>query len=73
MHISFSLDGQVHRANPVVDTSFGNDLINFFLTSVGATLTEIRDVDIRFVCLYAQQRPNCYLFMKPIRCLRYLS
>ena len=49
MHISFSLDGRIHRSNNIADTSFGSDLINFFLTSVGATFTEIRDVEIRFV------------------------
>lgn len=46
MHISFSLDGTVHQLAPQ-SNSFPSDFIQFFLNSVGATLSEIKDVELR--------------------------
>ena len=46
MHISFSLDGHVHQVNPQT-SSFPSDMVQFFLNSVGATLTEIKEVELR--------------------------
>ena len=47
MHVSFSLDGRVHTVEPK-DTSFKADVVDFFLGSVGATLTEIKEVELRY-------------------------
>ena len=46
MHVSLSLDGRVHTVEPK-DTSFRADVVDFFLSSVGATLTEIKEVELR--------------------------
>ena len=49
LHISFSLDGRSHLANPAKSLSLTSDLVDFFLNSVGATLTEIKEVELRLV------------------------
>ena len=46
MRVSFSLNGTAHVHNSRPST-FKSDIIDFFLTSVGATLTEITDVELR--------------------------
>ena len=47
MHVSLSLDGRVHSVEPR-DTSFKADVVDFFLSSIGATLTEIKEVGLRY-------------------------
>ena len=47
MHVSLSLDGRVHSVEPR-DTSFKADVVDFFLSSIGATLTEIKEVELRY-------------------------
>jgi hypothetical protein len=46
MSISFSLGGKAYQANKP-PASFASDIIDFFLNSIGVTLTEIKDVEIR--------------------------
>ena len=45
--LSFSLDGRVHSA--AKSDSLTADIIDFFLTSVGATITEMKDVELKYV------------------------
>ncbi len=47
MHVSLSLDGRVHTVEPA-KPSFKSDIVDFFLSSVGATLTEIKEVELRY-------------------------
>ncbi|KAK7492082.1 hypothetical protein BaRGS_00016746 [Batillaria attramentaria] len=53
LRVSFSLNGTPHIQNSK-PTTFKADVIDFFLTSVGATLTEITDVELRMA--YFQQK-----------------
>ncbi|KAG8198774.1 hypothetical protein JTE90_007084 [Oedothorax gibbosus] len=46
VHFSFSPRGTVHRATPRV-SSLQGDIIDALLNSVGATLTEVKDAEIR--------------------------
>ncbi|CAH1799951.1 unnamed protein product [Owenia fusiformis] len=46
MRISFSLGGTVYKTQPT-EPSIKSDIVDFFLNSVGVTLTEIRQVEIR--------------------------
>jgi hypothetical protein len=48
MRVSFSLNGTAHVQKDKPST-FRSDIVDFFLTSVGATLTEITDVELRLV------------------------
>ena len=50
MHVSFSLNGTPHVVNRG-PSSFASDIIDFFLNSVGATLTEIKGVELRCAIL----------------------
>ncbi|KAL3882618.1 hypothetical protein ACJMK2_028943 [Sinanodonta woodiana] len=47
MHISFSLHGTVHESIKTDQTTIVSDIFEFFLSSVGATLTEMKDVELR--------------------------
>ena len=47
MRVSFSLDGKVHAVLPPEGKSVKSDIIDFFLNSVGATLTEIKEVELK--------------------------
>ena len=47
MRVSFSLNGNAHVHGPKPST-FKSDIIDFFLTSVGATFTEMSDVELRY-------------------------
>ena len=51
MHVSFSLNGTAHVAKENKPTIV-SDIVDFFLSSVGATLTEMKDVELRLVILY---------------------
>ncbi|KAL8570903.1 hypothetical protein ACOMHN_023576 [Nucella lapillus] len=53
LRVSFSLNGTAHVQNNK-PSSFKSDIIDFFLTSVGATFTEITDVELRMA--YFQQK-----------------
>ncbi|GFR31245.1 vacuolar protein sorting-associated protein 13 [Trichonephila clavata] len=46
VHFSFSPRGTVHRATPQI-SSLQGDILDLLLNSVGATLTEVKDVEIR--------------------------
>lgn len=46
LHVSFSLNGVAHVAHEVPST-FTSDILDFFLSSVGVTLTEVKDVELR--------------------------
>ncbi|GBN84202.1 Vacuolar protein sorting-associated protein 13 [Araneus ventricosus] len=46
VHLSFSPRGTVHRATPQT-SSLQGDILDLLLNSVGATLTEVKDVEIR--------------------------
>ncbi|KAF8773523.1 Vacuolar protein sorting-associated protein 13C like protein [Argiope bruennichi] len=46
VHFSFSPRGTVHRATPLT-SSLQGDILDLLLNSVGATLTEVKDVEIR--------------------------
>ncbi|XP_064629495.1 intermembrane lipid transfer protein VPS13A-like isoform X5 [Lineus longissimus] len=46
MSVSFSLGGKAYQANKP-PASFASDIIDFFLNSIGVTLTEIKDVELR--------------------------
>ena len=46
MHVSFSLNGTAYVAKENRPTIV-SDIIDFFLSSVGATLTEITDVELK--------------------------
>lgn len=60
MRVSFSLNGtaHVHSSKP---STFRSDIIEFFLTSVGATLTEITDVELRLVKFLVMIITNSWL------------
>ena len=45
-HVSFSLAGTVHSSDGA-PASLTADIVDFFLSSVGATLTEVKDVELR--------------------------
>ncbi|KAK3591108.1 hypothetical protein CHS0354_035920 [Potamilus streckersoni] len=47
MHISFSLHGTVHESVRSDQMTIVSDIFEFFLSSVGATLTEMKDVELR--------------------------
>ncbi|XP_048240040.1 vacuolar protein sorting-associated protein 13A-like isoform X2 [Haliotis rufescens] len=53
MRVSFSLNGTPHMVNQKPST-FTSDIVDFFLNSVGATLTEIKAVELRMA--YFQRR-----------------
>ncbi|XP_025099873.1 vacuolar protein sorting-associated protein 13A-like isoform X2 [Pomacea canaliculata] len=53
LRVSFSLSGTPHVMNSRPST-IRSDIIDFFLTSVGATLTDITDVELRLA--YFQQK-----------------
>ena len=46
MHVSFSLNGTAHVAKENKPTIV-SDIVDFFLSSVGATLTEMKDVELK--------------------------
>lgn len=46
VHFSFSPRGIVHKAEPD-PWSLQQDVVDFFLNSIGATLTEVKDVELR--------------------------
>lgn len=46
MHVSLSLDGRVHTVEKQ-KPSLKADVVDFFLSSIGATLTEIKEVELR--------------------------
>ncbi|CAL1544729.1 unnamed protein product [Lymnaea stagnalis] len=49
LHLSFSLNGKAYLApvNHVQNSSLKGDIVDFFLNSVGVTLTEIKNVELR--------------------------
>ena len=47
IHVSFSLDGKAHLSTHHKDSSLTDDIVDFFLSSVGATLTEIKEVELK--------------------------
>ena len=51
IHVSFSLDGKAHLSTAHKDSSLTDDIVDFFLSSVGATLTEIKEVELKLVNL----------------------
>ena len=49
LRVSFSMDGRIHSSQPQGADSVTSDLLDFFFNSVGATLTEIKDVELRYL------------------------
>ncbi len=47
LRVSFSLDGHVHSVKEHKGSSITSDVVDFFLNSVGATFTEIKEVELR--------------------------
>lgn len=47
-NLSFSVSGTTHTDNEKVESRATDTLINFFLESIGATITEFKDVKFRF-------------------------
>uniref|UniRef100_T1J6X9 Large ribosomal subunit protein uL13 n=1 Tax=Strigamia maritima TaxID=126957 RepID=T1J6X9_STRMM len=53
LNFSFSPRGVVHKTNPEPQ-SWKQDILNFFLNSIGATLTEVKDVELKMA--YYEQK-----------------
>jgi vacuolar protein sorting-associated protein 13A/C len=47
-NLSFSVNGTAHTDDKVVEYDTKETLVNFFLESIGATITEFKDVKFRF-------------------------
>jgi hypothetical protein len=45
------MDGRIHAAQPEGLESVTKDILDFFFTSVGATLTEVKDVELRYLII----------------------
>ena len=54
LHVSFSLNGTAHVAKENKPTIV-SDIVDFFLSSVGATLTEMKDVELKLVFFYSRK------------------
>lgn len=46
--MSFSVNGTIHTDDIDVKSELSNTILNFFLESIGATITEFKDVKFRF-------------------------
>ncbi|KAG1650405.1 Vacuolar protein sorting-associated protein 13C [Nymphon striatum] len=60
MSLSFSLRGTVYKSK-LEDPSFSQDIVDFFLESVGATFSEVKDVELKMAFLevrYALMSPE---------------
>lgn len=45
--VSFSLAGEAHLVNPKTKQGFGQGLLKFFLDSIGSTLTEVSEIELK--------------------------
>jgi hypothetical protein len=49
MHISLSMDGRGHTRDVSSRDSVTADIVDFFLISLGAKLTDMKDVELKYL------------------------